>query len=121
MSSPNIVRGSLRVSNNIFDGEEFAEIEYQDGVSEHLNITFMDKDYVPVIERNELNEVVFSLQEEPYLGPFNQNIEIYKNDVKIPSTRFSVNGRIVTLILDERLSLDYYVKYSYIGESKSQN
>ena len=123
LSSPNIVRGSLRVSNEIFDGEEFSEIEYQDGVSEHLNITFMDKDYAPVIEKNDLNEVVFSLQEEPYLGAFSQEIEVYKNDVKIPSARFSVNGRIVTLTLtlNERVSSDYYVKYSYIGESKSQN
>lgn len=110
----NIIDGSLNVENTLF-GEDviFKEVKYENGYTEFLNLEFMENDPVPNIEKNNLNQVSFTLLEIPYNG----QVKVFKGEVEITTTAI-LNGRICTLTLLEGDSSGkgYSVEYYYRGE-----
>lgn len=119
LSNTNIIKGTLSVSENLFE-ENFKEVEYIDGYTEFLNIEKMQKDFVPSLEKDELGQVQFSLQEIPYTtGAFSSEVKAYNKAGE--AQEINVNGRIATLTLSEEdlLSKDYYVSYYYKTEEKN--
>jgi hypothetical protein len=110
----NIIDGSLNVENNLF-GEDviFKEVKYENGYTEFLNLEFMENDPVPNIEKNNLNQVSFTLLEIPY----DQKVKVFKGEVEV-NTSVILNGRICTLTLLEGdlSSKGYSVEYYYKGE-----
>jgi hypothetical protein len=116
LSNTNIIKGTLSVSDNLFE-ENFKEVEYIDGYTEFLNIEKMQKDFVPSLEKDELGQVQFSLQEIPYVdGIFSSEVKAY-NKAGV-AQEVTVNGRIATLTLsnEDLISKDYYVSYYYKTE-----
>lgn len=119
LSSTNIIKGTLSISESLFD-EDFIEVDYIDGFSEFLNIEKMQKDLVPNLEKNSLGEVQFSLQEIPYTeGVFGNEVKAFRGDGTPVGVR--VVGRIATLTLNDNdvFSKDYYLKYYYQVEALS--
>ena len=126
LSNPNIIKGTLSISDNLFDDAAFKEVAFIDGVSEFLNIKKMQKDYVPRLEKRTTGNVVFSLQEMPYLeGSYSSEFKLFKDEEEI--TREGVVpptiDRIMTLPLeeDEAISENYYFSYYYKDSEEEFN
>ena len=117
LSNANIIKGSLSVSENLFD-EDFKEVDYIDGMTEFLNIERMQKDIVPSLEKNSLGQVSFSLQEVPYsTGLLSTKVKLFdKNGQELPEANVaSINGRVATITLNvnDNVSTGYYLSYYY--------
>lgn len=117
LSNKNIIVGSLSFKEGF---QDFKEVAYKDGLSEHLNIKKMEQDYVPRIQKNNLGQIKFSLQYIPYSGAYSESITLYKAGEEIDSSRYLIEDRIVTLDLleEEEISEGYYFSYSYLTEEK---
>lgn len=120
LSNPNIIKGTLSISENLFNGEEFEEVDYIDGITEFLNIEKMQKDIVPSLEKNSNGQVMFSLQEIPYEeGSFSTKVKAFNKEGKeLPEANISVVSRIATLTLEDSdlVSTGYYLSYYYQTE-----
>ena len=120
LSSPNVIKGTLHVSKNLFDDEDFKEIEYIDGFTEFLHLKKMQKDYIPAIQFDANDQVQFSLQETPYnQGSFSDPIAVYNaNGELLTAATVAVTGSIATLTLTEApsTSAGLYLSYYYQGE-----
>lgn len=117
LSNKNIIAGSLLFKEGF---ETYKEVPYKDGLSEHLNIRKMEQDYVPRIQKDNLNQIKFSLQYIPYSGAYSEAVVLYKQGVEIDPSRYSISERIVTLELleEEQISEGYYFSYNYLSEEK---
>jgi len=123
LSSPNIIKGSLAVSDSLFDGNA-EEVDYLDGFSEFLNLEKMRKDYCPAIEKNSEGKVTFSLQEIPYLNfAYSKDIEVYdSNGIQVLNPEYSLNERILTFKLNQsdQTSSNYFVSYYYQSDQEAK-
>ena len=123
LSENNIISGTLKLDENVF--ENYREVQFVDGITEHLNLKQMQRDYIPRIQKNNLGIVSFSLQYKPYVNSlFSSKVRLFKDDVEVLDIEdrlsFDVENRLATLELlpDEEVSEGYYLSYSYIGEPK---
>lgn len=117
LSNKNIINGSFSFKEGF---ENHKEVPYKDGLSEHLNLRKMEQDYVPRIQKNNVNEIKFSLQYIPYSGSYSEAVTLYKEGIEVDSSRYFISDRIVTLELleEENISEGYYFSYNYLSEEK---
>jgi hypothetical protein len=111
-----IIKGSLSLEENMFEGDDFKEVEFVNGYIEFLNLKKILEDQVPQIEANSENKVTFTLSEKIYST---NDVVVYKDD-EIVSTEieFDASKRICTLTLvdGDLIAEGYHLSYYYIDE-----
>lgn len=114
-----IIKGSFSLDENMFQGDDFKEVEFINGYTEFLNLKKILEDQVPQIEANSEGKVTFTLSEKIY----NINdITIYKNDEAIlTGIEFDESNRICTLTLvdNDLIAENYHLSYYYIDEENN--